>query len=350
MNLLYYLESKSCEGGVANVAYYLPKVLAKKINVTYYPQIRSIRNISNLLSVSRDFLLRKFDFIHFNYVPNLINGSYFLLKLAKMMGTPVVLNIHGIIPLEHKISPELGTIKPLDLMIPLKSCQLADKIIANTEFMRKKIAAWYGVDLNKIMVIPNGVDLREFSKNEETITLDGDPAILAVTGYASRIKGFDVLLHAVAKLRLALPNIKLHLLAVKYGECLHLLQELGIEEFVVFHGVVEHSLIPIYYRSADICIIASRHEGFPITLLEAMASGIPVIASNIGSLQEILSDSKDGILFNVEDAEALSKTILTLYHDKDLRKIISNNALKTVANYSWENVAEKYISLYNTLQ
>ncbi len=350
MNILYYLESKSGQGGVANVAYYLPRTLAKKeVDVTYYPRIKSnrsafklIRSVFNLINVNRKFLSKEFNIIHFNYVPTWSNGGYILLKTAKTIGIPTVLNIHGIIQLEHKSIPFM--------ILPraLSSCKLADKIVVNTEFMRAKVGKWYGISHDKMIVIPNGVSLDEFTPCKRKIKLEGDPAILNV-GWCSKIKGFDVLAYAVSQLKSEFPNMKLHVLGGGYERYLPLLRKEGIEKYVVFHGMIEHSIIPTYFRSVDICIIPSRHEGFPITLLEAMASGIPVIASNIGSLKEIISNGENGILFESENTSDLSKAILNLHRDEDLKKKISNNALKTAEKYSWESVANKYISLYTSL-
>jgi len=108
-------------------------------------------------------------------------------------------------------------------------------------------------------------------------------------------------------------------------------------------------MVPLYYNSADLCVFPSRHESFGLGILEAMASGIPVIASNIETFREILFNGKNAILFKSEDAEALSKAIHTLYQDVGLRKKISHNALRTVMEYRWENIAERYISLYRRL-
>ena len=119
--------------------------------------------------------------------------------------------------------------------------------------------------------------------------------------------------------------------------------------FVFFHGWAPDSMVPRYYKSADICVFPSRLEGFGIVILEAMASGIPIIASNTGGIREIISNGKNGMLFKPGDADALSKAILALYQDLDLRKKISQAALKTVTEYNWENIAERYISLYKYL-
>jgi phosphatidylinositol alpha-mannosyltransferase len=226
---------------------------------------------------------------------------------------------------------------------------LVDRIVVNSEYMRTNAVTWYGIERDKIEVIPNGVDLRRFTGNDDKPVLDGDPTILYL-GLLSSRKGIDVLIQAVAKLQSELPNMKLHLVGGGQMNDFQLLaKKKGIEKHVVFHGWAAHSMVPRYYKSADICVFPSRHEPFGITILEAMASGTPIIASNIGGFREILSNGKNGILFKSEDADALSKAILILYQDVGLRKKISHNALRTVMEYCWENIAERYVSLYRRL-
>jgi glycosyltransferase involved in cell wall biosynthesis len=334
------------------------EALSKDANVTYFPQFTPKRAyLTSLLSVYRRFLLNEFDVIHFNVVPNWINGSRMLLKLARSRGTPTILNIHGMSHIEHEFYKHersgsrtfFGTRIFGDI---LDCCRDADRIVVNSEYMRANVVNWYGIESDKVVVIPNGIDLGRFSKCDSRFLLDGDPAILYL-GLLSRMKGVPVLIEALDKLRSALPNVKLHLVgdgwprSMRYIE--FLLKSRGIVDYVIFHGLAQASSVPCYFKSADVCVIPSRYEGFGITVLEAMASGIPVVASDIGSFREIVSDGKDGVLFKSGDADALSKAILTLYEDSSLSTRLSETALKTVRKYSWEAIAAEYSSLYRRL-
>ena len=356
LNVLYHVESKSRAGGVSNVAYHLTKALAKKANVTYFLRFRPKKDyLTNLLNVYRKFLMKEFDIMHFNIAPTWINGSSMLLKFAKGRGAHTVLNIHGIAQLEgsisriRKVEPTPGSFSYIGLLNTLRSCKLVDRIVVNSEYMRTNVVTWYGINRDKIVVIPNGVDLRRFNECNDKLVLDGDPSILYL-GHLRRRKGVDVLLQAIAKLRSELPNVKLHLVGDGYISDFQLLaKKKGIKKHVVFHGWAADSMVPRYYKSADFCVFPSRYEPFGIVILEAMASGIPVIASNTGGIRETISNGKNGILFKPCDADALSKAILALYQDLDLRKKISDTALKTVVKYSWENIAERYVSLYRYL-
>jgi len=214
--------------------------------------------------------------------------------------------------------------------------------------MRNNVVDWYKLNRDKIVVIPNGVDLKLFA-NKDKIFLEGDPSILYV-GHFARLKGVDILIKAIAKLRIELPNIKLHL--VGRGAVQHfalLAKKEGIDKHLVFHDWVEHSKLPRYYKSADICVFPSRHEGFGIVILEAMASGIPLIASDIPTFREIISDGIDGRLFKSEDADDLSRAVIALYQYPHLRKELSRNAFEKAKMYSWEKIADKYVSLYRSL-
>ena len=118
---------------------------------------------------------------------------------------------------------------------------------------------------------------------------------------------------------------------------------------MIFHNWVTQSIAASYYKSADICVFPSRHEGFGIVILEAMASGTPVIASDIPSFREILSDGIDGTLFKNEDVDSLCEAVLALYNNPRLRTQLTSNATQKVTQYSWDKIAEKYVSLYNSL-
>jgi glycosyltransferase involved in cell wall biosynthesis len=338
-------------GGVDTVSYYLPRALRKKVSVTYLRGIKSTKDFPEIyFNVFSQFVKKEFDIIHFNAIPVWFNGSSMLLRFAKLRQARTVLNIHGILQLERRAEQWHEPVSFIDWMLTLRYYNLADRIVVNSEYMRNNVVVWYGVNRDKVAVIPNGVDLKMFAGSSDRIMLEGDPSVLYV-GHLSRLKGVDILIQAITKLKSELPNIKLHL--VGHGNARYfaaLARKEGIEKYVVFHGLAEQSMLPSYYKSADICVFPSRHEGFGIVILEAMASGIPVIASDIPSFREIISNGSDGRLFKPEDADALSKEVIALYQNPHLRKELSRNAFEKATMYSWENIADKYISLYKCLR
>jgi len=359
MNILYYMEPElhagSRGGGVSMVAYNLTKALANQSTVTYFPSyIVSPESYAvNLFKVYSRFVRRDFEIIHFNFSPVWHNGSFILLRLAKMTGAATLLNIHGIIPVEYLMdaprTKKYRSKMDKTLINTLRSCKYVNQIVTYSEFMRNQIVTWYGVNREKIAVVPNGVNLKKFSDCAGKLLLEGDPAILYV-GYLSRFKSVDLLICAVSKLRSELPNMKLHI--VGHGnkaEFELLAMKKQVEKIVVFHGQANPEAVPLYYRSADFCVFPSRRDSAGLTLLEAMASGTPVIASNRGGTPEIITHGENGILFEPNDANALPESMLCLSQNSDLRKKLSSNGLKTATNYAWEKIAEKYVSLYKHL-
>jgi glycosyltransferase involved in cell wall biosynthesis len=349
------LHAGSRGGGVSMVAYNLTKALAKEVAITYFPSYNvSPRSYAvNLLKVYGRFARRSFKIIHFNFNPVWNNGSYMLLRLANFTGAATLMNIHGIIQVEYMIDRRPGkkfrSAIEKTLIDTLRACKSVDQIVTYSEFMRNQIATWYGVNPEKIKVIPNGVNLKKFSNCTGKLFLEGDPAILYV-GYLSKFKSVDLLICAISKLHSRLPNMKLHIVGHGNQTGLELLaKKKQVEKIVVFHGQADPETVPLYYRSADFCVFPSTRDSAGLTLLEAMASGAPVIASNRGGTPEIITQHKNGILFEPDDANALPEAILSLSQDPELRKKLSSNAMKTVENYSWEKIGEKYISLYNYL-
>ena len=320
------------------------------MGVTHLSGITSNKDFPEIyLNAFSKFVKKEFDIIHFNADPTWKNGSAMLLRFAKLRQARTVLNIHGIPQLERRAEQWHESVPFIDWMSTLSYCNLADRIVVNSEFMRNNVVVWYRLNRDKVVVIPNGVDLKMFTESNGRILLEGDPSVLYV-GHLSGLKGVDILIRAVAKLRSELPNIKLHLVGNGNAPCFAALSKKeGIEKYVIFHNWAKQSLIPSYYKSADICVFPSRHEGFGIVILEAMASGIPVIASDIPSFREIISNGTDGRLFKSQDVDALSKEVIALYHDPYLRKELTHNAFEKVTKYSWEKIAEKYISLYKYL-
>jgi glycosyltransferase involved in cell wall biosynthesis len=333
-------------GGVTSVAYNLPRALARNVLITYFPKFVPERSYAiSLLNVYRRLAMQDFDVVHFNVSPDWTEGGYILFKFAEMSHATTILSIHGIIQLEHVL---YGTEKNKDLSRTIRYCKMVNKIVTYSQFMRNRIVTWYGVNRDKIAVIPNGVDVNKFNALKSELLLEGDPAILYLGHLA---KSVDLLIEAISAIRSELPELKLHLVGPpgESSALKMLARKKGVETQVVFYGSVAPEKAPNFYKAADFCVFPSRIDSAGLTLLEAMASGAPVIASNRGGTPEIICHGENGILFEPDDAESLPHAILALHKDSELRKTILRNALKTAAKFSWENIADNYVDLYRSL-
>lgn len=348
MNLLFYMNPKSAERGPDNVGWYLSKMLKKRLDVTCFPPLTSSKALS-LFDVYRKYFSNKFDIIHFNIVPIWFNGSYMLLKLSHNFNAPTVLNIHGLMDVEHAFEPKHHSLSRILWMASVNSCKLADRVVVNSDYMKEKVADSCHMDINKIVVIPNGINFNDFSSCKSRIELDGDPAILSV-GRVCMLKGYGTMVEAINQLKKELPNMKLHLVGQTNKDYIDLAKNKKVEKFIQFHGAVPHHTVPMYLKSADFSIFGSTiYEGFGIGLVEAMASGLPVIASDIDTYRQIVTNEVDGLLYKRADATALSSAILALSHDSNLRKRIFQNSQVTASQYDWPKIVDKYAQLYNVL-
>lgn len=350
LKVLYYMEPGSPFHGVANVAYYLSRALSKEVDVIYFPKFRFERRyFSSLLEIFVRFLRKEFDVIHFNVVPAFINGGFLLLILAKKLGIKTCLNIHGIIELEQDLEPKNPILYELGLLKTIIACKIADVIVVNSRWMLNEVTTRYKVPPNKIIVIPNGINIEEFSLYNGSLKLDGEPAIVFV-GRVNKIKGIDILIKAVSLLKPRLPNLKLYIIGKgKLREFQQLVYNEGLEKNIIFLGPKPRGVLIKYLKSADICVVPSIYESFGIVVLEALAADKPVIASKTGGIPDIIKDGENGILVHPGDPEDLAEAILKLSKDTQLRAKLSQNARKTITKYDWHNIAKRYVQLYRKI-
>ena len=202
-------------------------------------------------------------------------------------------------------------------------------------------------------IIPNGIDTEHFSPDVPQLEefADGKLNILFV-GRLEKRKGLDYLLQACGKVKKQFHDFRL--IVVGPGTRLRnryekLVKELNLDN-VVFTGLVTSAELPKYYRSADIfCAPATGGESFGIVLLEAMASGKSVVASNIEGYASVLNNGEEGLLVSPRDEEALAQALLTLLDDKSLRQRMGAKGRVKAEKYSWPNIAQKVLDYYTTL-
>ncbi len=199
-------------------------------------------------------------------------------------------------------------------------------------------------------IIPNGIDLGYFTPNVKPIEefVDDKLNILFV-GRIEKRKGLKYLLAAYTKLKWDFPNIRL--IVVGHGkldpDSERLMGERNPKD-VIMVGGVSHEDLPRYYKTADIfCTPATGRESFGIVLLEAMALGKPVIASNIIGYRGVLTDGVEGFLVTPKREDELSKALAKLIQDKSLREEMGVRGLASVQEYSWHKVADRVMDVYN---
>ena len=202
-------------------------------------------------------------------------------------------------------------------------------------------------------IIPNGIDIERFSPDgsyRENF-VDGKLNILFV-GRLEKRKGLECLIHACAIVKKHFS--KFRLIVVGPGTRLRpgyqeLARDLQFDD-IVFTDFVSHEELPEYYRTADIfCSPATGGESFGIVLLEAMACGKPVVASNIEGYASVLNHNEEGLLVPVGDRDALAQALLALLNDQSLRQQMGTKGMAKAEKYSWVNVTQQVMNCYTSL-
>jgi phosphatidylinositol alpha-mannosyltransferase len=243
--------------------------------------------------------------------------------------------------------PGYNFLKPLSTLILGKIASKLDGRIAVSkpamEFVNRYFPGNYDI-------IPNGVEIEHFSPDVAPIDelSDGKLNILFV-GRLEKRKGADYLLKAYQRIKRDLPNSRL--IIVGPGTRLRSKYERQVEQSdlkdVIFVGYINYNELPRYYKTADIfCAPATGWESFGIVLLEAMAAGKPVVASNIDGYASILTDGVEGLLVPPKDDAKLAQALTSLMADSSLRQKMGANGVRKAAEYDWKHIAQRVLDYY----
>ena len=199
-------------------------------------------------------------------------------------------------------------------------------------------------------IIPNGIDFDEFDRAIPFPDLNDGMINLLFVGRLEKRKGLKYLLAAYSKLKWDWPNLRL--IVVGPGkpddDSYRIMSERNLQD-VVFTGRVSDTDKARYFKSADIyCSPATGRESFGIVLLEAMAAGTPVVASNIDGYAGVITHGKDGLLAAPKDEQALADAIALLLNDKRLRDELGANGRKRAEEFRWDRVAANVLDYYQT--
>lgn len=191
-------------------------------------------------------------------------------------------------------------------------------------------------------IIPNGVDIKRFKPKGEKLKEFPNNTIILFLGRLDPRKGLSVLLKAFPLIKKKIPNALL--LIVGKGSPPKDIPD-NLRESIIFKGAIPNEMVPVYYRSADIyCSPALFGETFGIVLLESMACGTPVIASNIKGYREVIPDKT--MLFEKGNPISLANKAISILQDESKRKKIINISLETAQKYNWDNIAIKTENFY----
>jgi teichuronic acid biosynthesis glycosyltransferase TuaC len=260
--------------------------------------------------------------------------------LGAALNKPVVVSARGT---DINLFPTFPTIRPLIRSV----LKRADGVIAVSQSL-KDIMVDLGCPAKKITVIGNGIDRKKFAPKpggeaRRILSLPAARPIVLSVGSLLELKGFHILIDAVARLRTRIPDV----LMVVLGEGPYRRQlesqvrALGLEENVMLVGAKPHAQLATWYSAADLFCLASSREGQPNVLLEAMACGLPVIASRVRGTPEVVVSPTLGRLVE-RTPEAFEQAIESALQQQWDGRLIAAHARQR----DWEKVASEILTVY----
>ncbi|SHG42975.1 N-acetyl-alpha-D-glucosaminyl L-malate synthase BshA [Thermosyntropha lipolytica DSM 11003] len=229
-----------------------------------------------------------------------------------------------------------------------------DRFIAISYAIKEEILAM-GVPDSKLQVIHNGLDTDKFKSNRDEkevkreLGLSPDKKIVTMIARLHPVKGHKYFILAAREVMQHTKEVQF--LIIGEGslrpELEQMVRELHLEEEVLMPGY--YNDIEDIYRISDLICVPSLMEGLGLVVLEAMFFRVPVIATRVGGIPEIIEDGKDGILIPPEDHRALAEKIIRLLEDELLRKRLTDNALKKIEKFTMENMTKQVEAIYDEL-
>jgi glycosyltransferase involved in cell wall biosynthesis len=320
------------------------------IKIHRFPAIKISKSIPSTVMPSMMKAMSREKGVHvihahsYGYFP--IFGSYIP---SKTTGAALLFTPH--FSAETTISSILR--KVFDYSIGNVSLRLADRIIAITEIEKSALSRFVKTP-SKIDVVPNGVDIQEFQNQTlgETFKLKFDiqgPVVLFV-GRLANNKGLNFLVEAMPEVLAKFPSTKFVFVGKDWGMRQSLwdqAKKLGVASSLLLTGPLFGSEFYGAFASADIFVLPSTAgEAFGIVLLEAMASGKPVIASNVGGIGGLVKSNINGFLLPPANAQALSEKILYLFNNPQIAEHFGTVNKAEAETYSWETIVNRIERVY----
>lgn len=278
-------------------------------------------------------------------------------NLGRRWDIPVTATIHTQYEqYSHYIPLNKAAVSMATRAMVRRFCASVDMVLTPSESMRQYLIA-NGIS-DKVEVVPNAVDVDKFKTQNDDQTalirnrlgLSNDDFVIGNVGRMAQEKNIDFLLDMVDRIKDRLPNVRL--LLVGGGPQLERLSAkaafMGLGDRVIFTGPVQYEEVPAYISAIDLFVMASVTEVQPLSLIESMASGTPVLGVRAFGSQDIISDGIDGFLVDL-DYDHYRDKIELLAGDRDLLCSFGQSAGKSAEQYSLANATRKLLDCYNRL-
>lgn len=287
-------------------------------------------------------------------------------KLKENWNIPFVQMFHTLGHMKARIPSVSGPIPSTRIQVETQLVNKADHLIANTPAERAQLLWLYRADRRKISICPPGVNPAHFrptsrQQAREQLGIPQDQDLLMFVGRIEPLKAVDSIIEALGIIHSNQPGT-LHKtrFAIIGGDpkdptdkdinaLKALSQQLGLNHVVDFLGAKDQTQLVNYYAAASTVIMPSEYESFGMVALEAMATGTPVIASEVGGLAYLVKHGETGFLVPSRDPESLAEYITRLITNPDLRETLGKNAADRARAYAWSAITDELLDIFRPL-
>ena len=347
--------------------------------VKHHPNCRTIRLTAgpeefvprdNIFGYAPEFVRAFLNFQQQNGIQyNLVHTNYWIsswvgMELKQLQGIKQVHTYHSLGAIKYKSVSTIPLIAKTRLSVEKAVLETAERIVATSpqekEHMRSLVSTKGNID-----IIPCGTDIYRFGSIEQQqaradLGIEPETKVVLYVGRFDRRKGIETLVRAVGQSQLrGKGNLKLIIGGgsrpgqsdgIERARIESLVDDLGMRDFTIFPGRLGDKILPSYYAAADVCVVPSHYEPFGLVAIEAMASGTPVVASDVGGLQFTVVPEQTGLLAPPKDDAAFAAAIDRILMNPVWQVQLGQAARSRVeTKFSWDGVASQLSELYTQL-
>jgi D-inositol-3-phosphate glycosyltransferase len=305
---------------------------------------------------------------------DVIHSHYWMSGLAAEQlsdawgGTPIVHMFHTLGEMKNRVARSEDEKAGEDRLAGERQVlRRANRIVVATLAEMTQLRFLYRADANKMTVIPPGVDTGHFypipaDEAKQFIGLKPENRMILFVGRIEPLKGVDTLIRAMSCLDMSLtnqdqpvhlaiiggePDVNPEEMSEEMTRLQRMCDDLCMGNMVLFLGKRAQDTLPYYYSAAEVLVMPSLYESFGMVALEAMASGTPVIASEVGGLGYLVQDGVTGYTIPDSDPGVLCQRLSNLLGNNELRITMGQKAAEYAKDYAWENIASAIIKVYS---
>ncbi|MEA5571321.1 glycosyltransferase family 1 protein [Calothrix sp. UHCC 0171] len=298
-----------------------------------------------------------YEVVHTNYWMSAWAGMY----LKKVIGSKQVHTYHSLGAVKYATVENIPPIASQRLQTECKVLETAERIVATSPqeraHMRQLVSTKGSID-----IIPCGTDIQRFGSIDRdaarvALNIEPDAKLVLYVGRFDHRKGIETLVRAMRKSQFY-GDEKLQIIigggsvlgqsdGIERDRIEGIVDELGLRGCTTFPGRLSQDILPTYYAAADVCVVPSHYEPFGLVAIEAMASGTPVVASDVGGLQFTVVPGETGLLTPPQDVAEFAKAIDQIISNPEWRNKLGEAGKRRVqSKFSWDGVANQLSELY----